>query len=106
MKSLKQLDKDIDNNTSLQKSLATSISNAPKSFTGYSKRIINQHNKIKNLSVKIDKALAEQKLKINTLAIVAANSHKDRINSYQLRARYSLARLYDKQSKSSGILNE
>ncbi|MCW8911201.1 MAG: hypothetical protein OQK76_11350, partial [Gammaproteobacteria bacterium] len=105
-KSLKELNKEIDANTRLQESLATSIANAPKSFTGYSKRIAGQHRKIQKLNEQIHKALNEQKNRINTLALISSKNQKDRLNSYQLRARYSLARLYDKQSRSSGASNE
>jgi len=105
-KSLKELDKNIETNTHLQQSLSASIDNAPKSFAGYSKRISSHHNKIEKLNIQINNALTEQKSIINSLAITSAHNHASRINSYQLRARYSLARIYDKQSKSSGISNE
>ena len=105
-KSLKELDKDIEINNRLQQSLTESINNVPKGFSGYSQRINLQQNKIKKLIISIDKTLIESKLKINAMAIASVNEHKTRINNYQLRARYSLARLHDQQAKTSSRLDD
>lgn len=79
-------------------SLKQSSSNAPLAFSGYQNRIKNKEKTLDSLLNKITQILASQEKYIEKQALVSLQQRYHQIENYHIRARYSLARLYDRMT--------
>ncbi len=90
-----QLDRALTKAEQQIRSVKYSIKTAPRAFTGFSKRIEIQEKKLDQLIRKTTSILALQEKHILEHALEALEKRYQQIKKYQVRARYSLARLYD-----------
>lgn len=98
-KQLKSLDKAISDVKKTKIRLVTAANNAPKHFQGHDVRIRAANQKIDVLLKQLDNAIAEQQRYIQTLALLALQQRHQQLESYHIRARFSVARLYDALTK-------
>ena len=93
---LNHLDKALAVTFKRLKALKQSSKNAPLSFSGY-RAIINSKEKIlDNLLNKVAYILRSQEKLIEKKALASLQQRYHQIENYHIRARYSLAHLYDR----------
>ena len=98
-KQLKGLDKAINDVKKNKIRLVKTANNAPKHFQGHDVRIRAASQKIDVLLKQLDGAIVEQQRYIQTLALLALQQRNQQLESYHIRARFSVARLYDALTK-------
>jgi hypothetical protein len=98
-KRVKELDKAISDVKKTKIRLITAANNAPKHFQGHDVRIRAANQHIDVLLKQLDNAIAEQQRYIQTLALLALQQRNQQLESYHIRARFSVARLYDALTK-------
>ena len=101
-KQLNQLNKAIGKATNSLNSLKISSRNAPRAFDGFEKRIRNKEKKLQVLFNKIKGVLHYQEKHIEKQALKSLRQRYHQIENYHIRARYSLARLYDSLTLPAG----
>ena len=94
-KALKELDNALTDTKNTDSSLRKTWKAAPDSFKGYADRINGKDKLIVKLQKKNKQLKHAQEQRINLLAINAISHHKQRLEKYLARARFSLARLFD-----------
>lgn len=103
---LNQLDKALATSNKRLLSLKHSSTNAPLSFSGYRQRIKNKEKTLDKLLHKITYILKSQEKLIEKQALASLQQRYHQIESYQTRAGYSLARLYDRLTLPSATKTE
>lgn len=98
-KQLKALDKALAEVTKTKTSLVRTANRAPEHFQGYDARIDAARLRIKDLLKQLDGTIKEQERYIQTLALLALQQNNQQLESYHIRARFSVARLYDALTK-------
>jgi len=86
---------------SATKSLKQSWVLAPARFTGFNKKVSEKHIRIVNLKSKLKHLLEQQQRFIVIMAMRELNNKQRALQNYHARARFSVARLYDKIALSS-----
>ena len=93
---LNQVDKALNATTESLESLQQASNNAPGAFTGFEKRIKYNKQKLDSLLNKITRLVVLQEKQLEKQAIASLQQRYHQIENYHIRARYSLARLYDR----------
>ena len=93
---LNQVNKAIKVTSKRLQSLKQSSENAPRAFSGFDKRISGKKEKLDELLNRVTQILAYQEKQIEKQALTSLNQRYHQIENYHIRARYSLARLYDR----------
>jgi hypothetical protein len=98
-KELKALDEALAEARAADTSLKAAWTEAPRAFEGFEGRIIGQQNRIDRLRRQVASAKQAQERFIQTLALNEILDYRQRLENYQVRARFALARLYDTIAK-------
>jgi hypothetical protein len=98
-KELKGLDKALKDARTAEASLKQTWAEAPAGFEGFEARIQGQMDRINKLQRSVTSASDQHADYINNLARSAINQQRRRLETYQLRARFAVARLYDVLAK-------
>lgn len=81
------------------------LSDARKLVTGdtgaFEARLADLHRRIASLQMRLAAASSEQNAYLERLAIAELNSQKERIETYQVQARFALATIYDRISNEA-----
>jgi hypothetical protein len=96
---LKSLDEALAEAKSQDASLKDAWSRAPMAFEGFEGRIAGQQKRIDSLRRQVNAARKEQERFIQNLALNEILGYRQRLENYQVRARFALARLYDTIAK-------
>jgi len=83
------------------KSLKQSWAIAPARFTGFNEKVSEKHIRIANLKSKLKHLLEQQQRFIVIMAMRELNNKQRALQNYHARARFAVARLYDKIALSS-----
>lgn len=102
-KSLRQLDTALREAAAQHAALRATWQQAPASFAGFARRIQGQDQRIHELQRKVEAALGKQQQYIQQLALTAIKHYRQRLKSYQVRARFAQARLYDTLAKAGEV---
>lgn len=100
-KGLKELDAALEKARRADNSLQNTWSSAPGNFKGFANRITGKKEHIDRLRKRVTHLEQEQKRYINALALSEIGRYKVRLEKYQARARFALARLYDTLEKAA-----
>ena len=84
-----------------QKSLKKAWTSAPSRFTGFNQKVNEKHSRIKTLKVKLKHLIGQQQRFLVIMAMRELNNKQRALKNYHARARFSVARLYDKIALSS-----
>lgn len=103
---LNQVDKALKITTKRLQSIQQSRKSTPRTFSGFNKRIKNKEKNLDILLKKITRILALQEKHIEEKAITSLRQRYHQIENYHIRARYSLARLYDRLTLPGNINNK
>jgi hypothetical protein len=98
-KELKGLDEALKEARAAETSLKQTWAEAPATFEGFEARIQGQMQRIDKLQRSVNTASDQHAEYINNLARSAINQQRRRLETYQLRARFAVARLYDVLAK-------
>lgn len=101
-KHLKALDTALSNAAKAKQSLILSANRAPLYFRGFNARINTARGRIGVLLKQLNVTIKEQERYIQTLALLALQQGNQQMENYHVRARFGVARLYDKLSKEQG----
>lgn len=99
-KNLRQLDVALVQARSANASLQEAWNKAPVRFEGFTRRIQGQDARIRKLQRRVQQALGEQQDIIQSLALREVYRQRDRLQTYQVRAKFAQARLYDIMSRA------
>jgi len=99
-KGLKEVDQALTDARAAEASLKTAWQQAPKTFEGFQSRISGQQARIDQLKKKVAASRRLQEQQIQTLALDAIRQYRRRLNSYQIRSRFALARILDSMNKA------
>ena len=103
---LNQVDKALNETTERLKSLRHASTNAPGSFAGFKIRIKNKKQELDKLLKKITRLVSLQEKHLEKQAIASLQQRYRQIENYHIRARYSLARLYDRLTSPASNHNK
>ena len=101
-KQLKQLDQALAKTKQVRASLHGAFKRAPARFDDFHARMKHDFVKVKKLRKEIKTIIASQEKYINSLALKELNRQRRRLESYNMRAKFALARLYDTMAKAQG----
>ena len=93
---LNQVNKQLEITSRRLQSLKKSSITAPHTFSGFDKRISGKKEKLDALLKRVTYILAFQEKQIKKQALASLQQRYHQIENYHIRARYSLARLYDR----------
>jgi len=93
---LNQVNKALEVTTKRLQSIQQSTKNAPRTFAGFKKIIKNKERRLDKLLNNISRMIIAQEKLIENKALISLQQRYRQIENYHIRARYSLARLYDK----------
>ncbi len=96
---LNQLDKALKISKKRLQSLQQTRKSAPQSFDGYQQKIRKKAETLNTLLKKTESILRKQEQHIVQHALEAFQKRYQQIHHYQVRARYSLARLHDRMTQ-------
>ena len=102
---LNQLNKALSVTTERLQSLKKSSANAPLAFSGFKGRIDGNEKKLDKLLNKISQIISSQEKLIEKQALASLKQRYHQVENYHIRARYSLAHLYDKITLPNNIGN-
>ena len=92
---LREVDKALGRAKKAKRALVRAANKAPKSFEGYSDIIDGHRRNILNLLSRLDLAIGQQEQHIQRLALTALIKTRQYLENYHVRARFSIARIYD-----------
>lgn len=99
-KGLKELDLALEDARAADASLKTAWQKAPETFEGFQVRIMGQQARINKLRKAISVHRYQQEQYLQKLALDAITQYRRRLNSYQIRSRFALARILDTMNKA------
>jgi tetratricopeptide (TPR) repeat protein len=99
-KGLKDLDRGLDDARAAEASLKTAWQQAPRTFEGFEARISGQQARIDRLKKRVATSRHQQEQQLQNLALDAIKQYRRRLNSYQIRSRFALARILDTMNKA------
>lgn len=94
-KNLSQLDQALNEIRSARASLDRTWKQAPKNFSGYANRISTTKARLQHLQQSLAKTLRLQEKYIQKMALKELRMRRRQLENYQIRAQFSLTRLYD-----------
>jgi len=99
-KGLNELDQALEDARAADASLKTAWQKAPDNFEGFQVRIMGQQARIDKLRKKIALNRYQQEQYLQKMALDAITQYRRRLNSYQIRSRFALARILDTMNKA------
>ena len=93
---LNQVNKSLEITNQRLQSLKQSSKDAPRAFSGFKSRISKNEEKLNTLLKKVTRILSFQEKQIENQALTSLQQRYHQIENYHIRAKYSLARLYDR----------
>lgn len=81
-------------------SLIKASTSAPTRFSGFSEKVKEKHTRLAQLKVKLKHLLRQQQRFLVIMAMRELNNKQRALKTYHARARFSVARLYDKVALS------
>lgn len=87
-------------------SLKKASTSAPTRFSGFSEKVKEKHARLAHLKVKLKHLLKQQQRFLVIMAMRELNNKQRALKTYHARARFSVARLYDKVALSSSAKPE
>ena len=72
--------------------------NEPIKFAGFSDRVYGLGPRIETMKVNVDATMAAQREYLQSIAVTALHTQKQRLDTYTLQARFALAAIYDQAS--------
>lgn len=102
---LNQVNKLLETTNKRLKSLKQSSKDAPRAFSGFKSRITKNQDKLNTLLKKVTHILSFQEKQIENQALTSLQQRYHQIENYHIRAKYSLARLYDRLTLPENIRN-
>ena len=100
-KQLKLVEAALDQTRNATTSIKQVWNLAPTHFTGFSEKIIEKKTRITRLKTKLKHLLGQQQRFLVLMAMRELNNKQRALKNYHARARFSVARLYDKIALSS-----
>ncbi len=100
---LRALDHDLEHTSAVQSSLEEIVNMTPLNFAGLAQRITELDQYLKNLSGKLDAAIAGREQYCAKLITGALTARKRQVETYRSRALYAQARLYDQLSHEQNV---
>jgi predicted nucleic acid-binding Zn-ribbon protein len=92
---IKDLDQSLADSDQAYMSLKQTFKNAPASFDGFEKRINERFSNLKKMRTNIKGIINDQESYIKGLALKELDLQKLRLENYNMRVKFALARLYD-----------
>ncbi len=102
-KQLAELDTGLEQTQRANESLKKAWEQAPASFEGINTVIVAKQKKIDRLKKRVASSLARQTALIERMALNELDKQRARLESYNMRAKFALARLYDTLSRTQGV---
>ena len=102
---LNQVNKLLEITNQRLQSLKQSSKDAPRAFSGFKNRIAINEDKLNTLLKKVTRILSFQEKQIENQALTSLQQRYHQIENYHIRAKYSLARLYDRLTLPENIKN-
>ncbi len=100
-KQLKLVESALDDTKKATQSIKQAWEAAPSRFAGFNEKIIEKTTRITRLKRKLKRLLGQQQRFLVLMAMRELNNKQRALKKYHARARFSVARLYDKISLSS-----
>ena len=100
---LNQLNKALSVASKRLQSLKKSSAKAPLAFSGFKERIASNENNLNKLLNKISRIIFSQEKHIEKQALTSLKQRYHQVENYHIRARYSLAHLYDRITLPNNI---
>jgi len=104
-KQLKRVEIALDKTKKATQSIKQVWGSSPKRFAGFSEQIVEKKTRIARLKTKLKYLMGQQQRFLVLMAMRELNIKQRALKNYHARARFSVARLYDKISLSSSKEN-
>ncbi|MDH5800492.1 MAG: tetratricopeptide repeat protein [Gammaproteobacteria bacterium] len=98
-KNLRQLDQHVEKLTEIYESFVRTRQTATQSYRGYEKPLRHVSIKIRQAKGKVKTLLARQGNLIEAMAIKELETRRQRLEEYQVKARFALAESYDRAAR-------
>jgi hypothetical protein len=95
-RSLRELDRTLREARQRHHTVSTSASNWPEEFAALSARIAALGPRVEALKAETDATLVAQRGHLERIAVATLDAQRDRLNTYMVQARFSLAAIYDR----------
>ena len=96
---LHQLDSDVESLNGIYRSFVRTRQAATQSYKGYDTQLNQLRNRIRDAAERVDTLMARQGNTLNKMAIHELEQRRQRLEEYQVQARFALAESYDRASK-------
>jgi hypothetical protein len=100
-RSLRELDRELTEARERQYAVASAVSGWPEESAVLGERIAGLKPRVDSLRSSLQVALASQRNYLERVAIEALEQQKDRLNTYMVQARFSLATIYDRAAAAA-----
>jgi len=100
-KQLRELERVLVEARARHHAVAEEADNWPKEFAGLSTRIAGLRPRVEALRASTDVALANQRNYLENVAVAALGEQRDRLSTYMIQARFSLASIYDRAAANA-----
>ncbi len=98
-KHLHQLDADVERLRNIYRSFVRSRQAATQSYKGYDDQIAQLRNRIRDAGERVDTLMARQGQMLNVMATTELEQRRQRLEEYQVQARFALSESYDRATK-------
>jgi len=98
-KHLHQLDADVERLRNIYRSFVRSRQAATQSYKGYDDQLRQLKNRVRDSKEKVGTLMARQGHMIDVMAINELDQRRQRLEEYQVQARFALSESYDRASK-------
>lgn len=99
-RNLRELERSLREARQRHSTVATSVAEWPEEFAALSARIAALKPRVESLKAATDAALLGQRNHLERVAIATLDAQRDRLNSYMVQARFSLATIYDRAASN------
>ncbi len=101
---LHELDEIIDELNRVYRSFIRTRHAATQSYKGYSVQILQLRTKLKEAQLKLKSIMARQGRLLEALAVNEMEKRRERLEGYQIKARFALADSYDRANEAQELL--
>ncbi len=98
-KHLHQLDADVERLRTIYRSFVRSRQAATQSYKGYDDQLRQLRNRIRDSKERVDTLMARQGQMLNVMATNELEQRRQRLEEYQVQARFALSESYDRATK-------
>ena len=102
-RSLRELELELMEVRARHHAVATASSDWPDEFAGLTSRIGGLRPRVESLQSSTQAAVTDQRQYLELVAIDTLESQRDRLNTYMVQARFSLATIYDRAATNGGL---